>query len=433
MHQLTAIDQTSLTHDAKGNITTNSNAQTYVWDFDNRMSSYNSGEYGYTYDAIGRRVSKTVIIGGGGQGARTPPKPGLGSKRAGARPRGGLGRKKAGSTSITTVFVLAGQQVLSEYKNTGSGTALVQQRKFVYASYIDEPVLMLDVDGETETKYFYHQNSLYSVAALTNQAGTVVERYSYLAYGFPTFHNPDGSLAASQTSSTINNPYLFTGRRLDPETGLFYYRARYYDVLLGRFIGRDPIGYRGGKNLYEYVGDNPASLTDPSGKKHTMHCSCTCYYPATEVRESGLPAPLTGDYSFWGCVSACQLLSNPTRNCDWEHLYIFDDGTSVGVPHPDSLDPTRFLHPPGVPVVNFPPPPPGGWNKCTIGAYYIACLFINRGSSASRINNCQQCCSKGLEEHLAICKKLRFGKAQACIIAARIVGLLCQETCGNLG
>ncbi len=290
VHQLTAIDQTSLTHDAKGNITVNANAQEYVWDFDNRMSSYNNGEYGYTYDALGRRVSKTVVIGGGGQGAR---RPGLGSKRAGVRPGGsslgskragsrpgGLGSKKAGSTSITTVYVSDGHQVLSEYKDSGSGTSLVQQRKFVYASYIDEPVLMLDVDGETETKYYYHQNNLYSVATLTNQAGTVVERYSNLAYGAVTFHDANGDETDPQptTGSPVGNPYLFTGRRLDPETGLFYYRARYYSTDLGRFISRDPIGYAADLSLYQYARGMPLVVIDPTGGcgSPPPECKCCC-------------------------------------------------------------------------------------------------------------------------------------------------------------
>lgn len=59
---------------------------------------------------------------------------------------------------------------------------------------------------------------------------------------------------------------LSTGREWDKETGLYYYRARYYDPMEGRFISKDPIGFRGGDaNLYGYVRNNPTNLTDPSG------------------------------------------------------------------------------------------------------------------------------------------------------------------------
>ena len=61
------------------------------------------------------------------------------------------------------------------------------------------------------------------------------------------------------------NPYYFTGRRYDEETGLYYYRARYYSPSIGRFLQTDPIGYRGGINLYAYVGNNSTSYVDPMG------------------------------------------------------------------------------------------------------------------------------------------------------------------------
>ena len=64
----------------------------------------------------------------------------------------------------------------------------------------------------------------------------------------------------------IANPYTFTGRRFDEETGLYYYRNRYYHAQLGRFVSRDPIGYEGSEwNLYEYVASNPLVATDPLG------------------------------------------------------------------------------------------------------------------------------------------------------------------------
>jgi RHS repeat-associated protein len=60
--------------------------------------------------------------------------------------------------------------------------------------------------------------------------------------------------------------YAFTGREWDPATGLYYYRARYYDPILGRFLAEDPNGFDGGDvNLYVYVRENPATMVDPAG------------------------------------------------------------------------------------------------------------------------------------------------------------------------
>lgn len=65
----------------------------------------------------------------------------------------------------------------------------------------------------------------------------------------------------------IKPPYAFTGREFDRETVLYYYRTRYYDSSVGRFITRDPIRFNGGDaNLYRYVFNDPVNLTDPSGK-----------------------------------------------------------------------------------------------------------------------------------------------------------------------
>jgi RHS repeat-associated protein len=72
-------------------------------------------------------------------------------------------------------------------------------------------------------------------------------------------------VAASDPNFTAN-PYLFTGRRFDCETGLYYYRARYYNPYIGPFLQTDPVGYSAGMNLYTYCGNNPLVLTDPSGR-----------------------------------------------------------------------------------------------------------------------------------------------------------------------
>ncbi len=245
VHEIATIDSNPIAHDATGNLTRDAGdtLDRYTWDFDNRLLAADvdqdgTAECGYQYDALGRRVSKTVPEGEG---------------------------------SATTVFVGTIQalehsphamQVVAEYAaDAAPGSPAC---KFVYAEYIDEPVLMVRLDGPAETHYYYHQNSLYSVAALTDATGAVVERYAYSAYGEPIFLDASANLLDPQ-ASTVGNPYLFTGRRLDEETGLYYYRARMYDAELGRFVGRDPIGYRGGINWYEYVGGTPLHYCDALG------------------------------------------------------------------------------------------------------------------------------------------------------------------------
>jgi RHS repeat-associated protein len=100
------------------------------------------------------------------------------------------------------------------------------------------------------------------VVALSDVNSVLVERYTYDVFGRPTIRDPNGAEIAE---SAFANPYLFTGRAYDAETGLFYYRARYYDFATGRFLQPDPTGYTDGLNLYSYCGNNPFNFLDPSG------------------------------------------------------------------------------------------------------------------------------------------------------------------------
>lgn len=120
--------------------------------------------------------------------------------------------------------------------------------RYVYGSYVDEPLMMVTGSGGSLAKYYYHANHLYSVAALSSSSGAVVERYKYDAYGKQTPMVPNGT--TSYATSAYGQFVGFTGRYHDPETGLGYFRARYYDVGLGRFIGRDPYRYVDGLGLY---------------------------------------------------------------------------------------------------------------------------------------------------------------------------------------
>ncbi len=69
------------------------------------------------------------------------------------------------------------------------------------------------------------------------------------------------------SSGNTINPFRYTGREYDSETGLYYYRARYYDPSTGRFLSEDPISFAGGINFYPYVGNSPSNLIDPTGKQ----------------------------------------------------------------------------------------------------------------------------------------------------------------------
>jgi RHS repeat-associated protein len=100
--------------------------------------------------------------------------------------------------------------------------------------------------------------------ALSDVNSVLVERYTYDVFGRPAIRDANGTEIAA---SAFANPYLFTGRAYDAETGLYYYRARYYDYATGRFLQPDPTGYTDGLNLYAYVRNNPANCLDPLGLK----------------------------------------------------------------------------------------------------------------------------------------------------------------------
>jgi RHS repeat-associated protein len=91
-----------------------------------------------------------------------------------------------------------------------------------------------------------------SKSSLVNS--NTVQLYEYSVYG---------QVAASDPNHP--NPFLFTGRRFDTDTGLYYYRARYYNPYIGRFLQTDPIGYGDGMNPYRYCRNNPVAYKDPIG------------------------------------------------------------------------------------------------------------------------------------------------------------------------
>ena len=103
--------------------------------------------------------------------------------------------------------------------------------------------------------FVYLRDGLGSVVQLTDSTGTVMRSYLYDSFG-----------GIASEAGTLANPYVFTGRERDAESGFYFYRARYYDPAIGRFLAEDPLGLGAGEfNIYRYVANNPILLSDPSG------------------------------------------------------------------------------------------------------------------------------------------------------------------------
>ncbi len=136
------------------------------------------------------------------------------------------------------------------------------------ARYVDAPVLR-EYAG---TRYYFLGDANFNVTTLLDTSGDAREHYHYDPYGKVTILNggmpdTDGDqwTADPNNISDVYNQIVYTGRRYDHETGLHYYRNRYYHAELGRFVSRDPIAYRSGYHLYGYARQQPTGATDPTG------------------------------------------------------------------------------------------------------------------------------------------------------------------------
>jgi len=194
--------------------TTSTVANSYTWDVENRLTGAVTTQadgtitsVGFLYDPFGRRIRKA-------------------------------------SASGTTIYAYDGANIVAELNAAGSITA-----SYTQGLGVDEPLAM----RRAGAAYYYNADGLGSVTSLANAAGTVKQSYVYDTFGNTT------------STGTITNPYQYTGREFDSETGLYYYRARYYDPSIGRFISEDPLGFRAGEDFYTYGAGLPDLL-------HQFHC-----------------------------------------------------------------------------------------------------------------------------------------------------------------
>jgi RHS repeat-associated protein len=213
-NELTAAGSASYTYDANGNTLTKTDSTgttTYGWDFENRLISVqlpSSTTVTFKYDPFGRRMQK--------------------------------------SGASVTNYVYDGANAIEEVDASENLLA-----KYSQGAGIDEPLSELRSGAIS----YYEQDGLGSVTSLSGSGGALANTYAYDSFGNLT-----------SSSGAVPNPYQYTGRDYDPETGLRYYRARYYDPATGRFLSEDPLQLEGGDvNFYAYVWNNPINLVDPRG------------------------------------------------------------------------------------------------------------------------------------------------------------------------
>lgn len=219
-------------YDGEGNRTKRTEIATgkvteYVWDYRNRLTKVSFKDAAgneiktveYTYDVNNRRIAKSIDPDGAG--AATP---------------------------TVERYVYDGQNIALTFD--GNGT---QTHRYFYGTGVDQ--ILADENGQGQVLWTLTDNQG-TVRDLVDSTGTVQNHITYDSFGKIT----------SQTNPVFKTIFAYTGREFDGETGQYYYRARYYDQNVGRFIGEDPIGFNAGDtNLYRYVANSPTNANDPSG------------------------------------------------------------------------------------------------------------------------------------------------------------------------
>jgi RHS repeat-associated protein len=210
LNRYTAVGAVTPAYDGNSNLTFDGTF-TFGYDAENRLTSASGAgnTAAYTYDAQGRRKTKTV-------------------------------------NGSTTVFVTdAGNREVLEYD--GSSGAI--QRWYAYGLGSNDVLNQMNV--ATSTRATLIPDIQGSVIASIDSSSGALSKIGYLPYG---------------KSAAAPAPFGYTGQRIDPEPGgLYYYRARHYSPVWGRFMQPDPVGYGAGSNLYAYVGNDPVNLIDPFG------------------------------------------------------------------------------------------------------------------------------------------------------------------------
>ena len=222
------------TYDTDGNMLINGE-WTYTWNGENRKIAAEKSDQKleFAYDFMGRRISKKVYTGSTGNWTLSSEKK----------------------------FVYNGYKQIAEFDASD-----VLQKTYTWQP-VDLDVPLWAKDGTTY--YYYIVDGNKNVRAMVDVSGNEVASYDY---------NPFGKVVVSSGAYKDTNKYRFSSEYKDDETGLVYYKDRYYDEILSRWTKRDSIGERGGVNLYGFVQNNPISYWDNLGYSK----SCVCGPDVTE-------------------------------------------------------------------------------------------------------------------------------------------------------
>ncbi|TCK19627.1 RHS repeat-associated protein [Ancylobacter aquaticus] len=242
-HAPLTIDGATISWDASGNLT-NGRGRTLAWDGENRPVTITlaGASVAMTYGPEGERLKKTTAT-------EIPP----GSPCAAPAPQ------------KITLTVTGDIERVTSYACEGSPAAWTAKTTWRLDVHADTQLVTPDAGGAT-APVFLHRDHLASVKLTTDATGCVASRSAYRPYGDRTQAEAPSIPGCSPAAPA--EPRGFIGERHDPETGLLYLHARYYDPVIGRFLSPDtldPIEPGVGTNRYAYADNDPVNKSDPNG------------------------------------------------------------------------------------------------------------------------------------------------------------------------
>jgi RHS repeat-associated protein len=283
-NELTSTPGVTFTYDGNGNTRTKTDSTgttTYTWDFDDRLASVSlSGSRGtvaFKYDPFGRRIQKS-------------------------------------SSGGNKIYLYDGSNIVEEIDQTGTVLA-----SYTQGEQIDEPLAQM----RNATVGYYELDGLGSVTSISNSSGALANSYVYGAFGQTT-----------TVAGVFDNPFQYTGRELDLETNMYFYRSRYYDPSTGHFLSEDSMAWAaGGTNFYAYAKNDPVKYSDPTGHEVAVVGSRSDIVDYVTARNYLIKDSMMADVIHTLELSPDTFLIKILRGADCNNRYDSDDRIIYWNPH----------------------------------------------------------------------------------------------------